>query len=174
MDISENDKEWTIEAELPGVKPDDIEVRVQDHYLILRAELRQEVEAPAGEAQGGQAQGEQERGAQERGGQAQGEQAPQRQYYYRERRYGYFQRIFPLPENVDEQQIRCEFRDGVLTIHIPKTEQARQQTRRIPVAEGAQTERRQGDGRSERREPAMAGARGGEAGTSEPSNQGKS
>jgi HSP20 family protein len=163
VDISENDKEWTIEAELPGVREEDVEVRVQNHHLVLRAEMRQEEEQP----QNGQAQGGQAQGGQAQGGQAQGEQAQARQYLYRERRYGYFQRVFPLPENVDEEQIRCEFRNGVLTVHIPKTEQAREQSRRIPIGAEAETGRRRGDGRTESREPAMAGFRGGEAGSPE-------
>src|SRR5438094_10614865 len=45
MDVSENDREWCVEAELPGVNRDDIEVDVHDGHLILRAEMRQ----PAGE-----------------------------------------------------------------------------------------------------------------------------
>lgn len=190
VDMSENDKEWTIEAELPGVREEDVQITVQDHHLILRAEMRQEEEAPAGQgqesqtqggqrqsgqAQGGQAQANQAQGSQTQGGQQQGGgreaagpvpgQAPQRRYFHRERRYGYFERVFPLPENADEDQIRCEFRNGVLTVHIPKAQPAQQQGRRIPVVAGAQPER--GNGRTENKETAMAGAKGGEAGTAE-------
>jgi len=182
VDLSESDKEWIVEAELPGVKPDDIDVRVQDHHLILRAELRQEEQSPDGQgqgsqAQGGQAQGSQAQGAQARGGQTQGQpgqgqQGAQRQYHHRERRYGFFQRVFPLPENADEEHIRCEFQNGVLTLHIPKMEPANQQVRRIAINGGEQAQRGPGNGRSERREPAMAGARGGEASSPEASSQG--
>jgi HSP20 family protein len=133
-DISETDKEWTIQVELPGVKQEDVEVQVRDHYLVVRAELRDEEPAQTGQAQAGQTQG----------AQAQGAQAPQRQYHQRERRFGYFERLLLLPDNVDEERIACEFRNGVLTVHIPKTEQAQQQARRIPIGTGAQSERARG------------------------------
>lgn len=110
VDISSNDKEFCLEADLPGVKKDDIEVTVQDHHLMLRAEMRQEEEARDGE----------------------------RQYHRRERRYGMFQRVIPLPENVDEDRITCEFRNGVLAVHVPKSAQAQQAARRIPVQDPEQ------------------------------------
>ena len=46
-------------------------------------------------------------------------------YHRLERRHGEFQRVLPLPENVDEECIEASFRDGVLTIVVPKTEEAR-------------------------------------------------
>src|SRR4051794_17142287 len=48
VDISQTDREWLIEADLPGVRRDDIDIQVQNHYLVLRAEMRQD------EPQGGQ------------------------------------------------------------------------------------------------------------------------
>jgi HSP20 family protein len=165
VDISQTDREWTIEAELPGVRPEDVDIRVQDGYLILRAERIEEEEQPqggqAGRGDGGQAQGQQ------------GQQARQRQFVRRELRYGFFERVLPLPDNVDEEHITCEFQNGVLRIHLPKTEQPSQQTRRIPIQAGAsqgqagQTERERGTGQAGTREPAMAGAKGGEAGSQE-------
>jgi HSP20 family protein len=111
VDISQDDKEWLIEAELPGVGKDNIDVQVQNGHLILRAELRQQEDQPQ---EGGE-----------------------RRYQRRERRYGFFERVLPLPQAVDEEQIQCEFRDGVLTVHVPKTPEARPQVRRIPIGEGA-------------------------------------
>lgn len=125
VDISESDREWVIEAELPGVSRDDIDLQAQQGYLILSAETRQEQETPGG-------RGTQQAGATSQGGQT-GQSAQGRQYHRRERRYGYFQRVIPLPENVNEDQITCEFRNGVLTVHVPKTERARPQSRRIPI-----------------------------------------
>lgn len=197
MDVSETEREWLVEVDLPGADEGDIEIAVQDNLLIIRAELLEEKEAPEGgqsgngQAQGGQAQrgqtsggqstGSQATGGQATGGQAtggqatgtqmqtgrtQGRQGTERQYYYRERRYGYFERVLRLPENVDEDQIRAEFRNGVLMVHIPKMEQARQQGRRVEIGTGEQRERGAGNGRSQQqREPAMAGTRGGEAGS---------
>jgi len=177
VDISQNDKEWCVEVDLPGVKKEDIHAEVRDHHLFLRAEMRQEEQSPGSQAQGGQPQGNQPQGSQ-----AQGSQPQQRQYFHRERRYGYLQRVLPLPENIDEENVSCDFRDGVLTIHLPKTQQALQQGRRIPVGTG-ETQPRYGKtqrppeytgtaperGRREEREPAMAGSRGGEA-SSPPEN----
>jgi len=177
-DISQDDKEWRVEVDLPGVKKEDIHAEVRDQHLFIRAEMRQE-EQP----QGSQPQGSQPQGSQPQGAQTQGSQPQQRQYFHRERRYGYFQRVLSLPENVDEQNVSCDFRDGVLTIHLPKTQQAIQQGRRIPIGTG-ETQQRYGEaqrapdyagraperGRTEAREPAMAGARGGEA-SSPPENQ---
>jgi HSP20 family protein len=126
VDVSQSDREWIIEADLPGVRRDDIEAHVQNHHLILRAEMRQE-EQPAG-GQGPQAAAGQQG--------SQGQQDQQRQYLQRERRYGFFERVIPLPENVDEEQVRCEFRDGVLRVHLPKKQQAQFQGRRIPIGAG--------------------------------------
>jgi len=124
IDVSEGPNEWRIEADLPGVKKDDIHVHVQNHQLHLRADMRQREETPqGGQTQGGQAQG--------------GEQ--QRQYYRRERRYGFLERVMPLPPNADEENIRCELRDGVLRIHLPKVQPAAPQGRRIPIGEGETT-----------------------------------
>jgi len=167
VDISESDREWIVQVELPGAKQEDIDVRVQDHNLVIVAEMLQEEERPPdGQSQGDQAQGD-------------GSQQPQ--VYYRERRYGRFVRVLPLPENVDENAIRCECENGILTIHVPKTEQASQQTKRIPVQagqaqqqQGRQTERSPANGRTEQRQPAMAGSRGGEAGSGEAQGERKS
>jgi HSP20 family protein len=108
-DISSTDKEWCIEAEIPGVDKDDIHVTLRDHHLIVRAEMKRESSA------------EQE----------------ERQFVRRERQYGFFERVIPLPDNANEEQIACDFRNGVLTIHVPRTAQAAQQGRRIPVMDAA-------------------------------------
>lgn len=138
VDISQNDREWCIEVDLPGVKKDDIHIQLQDGHLMLRAEMREETqpqEAPAGQAQGTQQQAGQAQGTQQ-AGQTQGAPSPQRQYHHRERRYGFFQRVLTLPENVNEEQISCDFRNGVLTVHLPKAEQSRPQGRRIEIGDG--------------------------------------
>jgi HSP20 family protein len=144
VDVSEDDREWRIEAELPGVKQDDISIQVQNDALILRAQLRQDQEVLAGPTDG-----------QQQGKSAQEQQ--QRRYYRSERRFGYFERVLPLPENVDEENIRADFRDGVLMIRLPKKAQTtQQQGRRIPIGGSAgQT--------SPERNAGAAGATGGTA-----------
>jgi HSP20 family protein len=148
VDISQNDKEWCIEADLPGVKKEDVNVEVRAGYLVLGAEMRR----------GDQPQGQQEgyQGQQRQQGQ-QGQEGQQRQHTHRERRYGSFQRVLTLPDNLDEDKINCEFQNGVLTVHVPKMEQRAPQQRRILVGDGTE----QGNGHSRRAEPAMAGVKGG-------------
>jgi len=160
VDISQNDREWTVEVDLPGVKPEDIDLQIRDQYLVLRAELRPE-EAPQEQQAEGQS-GQQPTGQKQNGQQ---QEQPQRQYQYRERRWGYFERVLPLPENVDEGQVSCEFQHGVLTIHLPKAEQQAAQGRRIPIGAGQSSAAGQAGSRSSQRgagEQAMAGAKGGE------------
>jgi HSP20 family protein len=137
VDISQSDTEWCIEADLPGVKKEDVNVEVRAGYLVLGAEMRQ-AEPPRDQPEGNQAQ--------------------QRQHTHRERRYGSFQRVLTLPDNLDEENIHCEFQNGVLTVHVPKMEQRAPQLRRIPVGEGTP----QANGHSRRAEPTLAGAKGGE------------
>lgn len=161
VDISQDDKEWLIEADLPGVKKEDIHVEIQDGHLRLRAEHREEREEQPGK-----------NGAQGSNGGEQQQEAAQRQYFRRERRYGFVERLLPLPENVDEEQIRCDFKDGVLRIHLPKTAEQRQPGRRIPIGDGSQQPAQslaEGDResasqstRSTRSKSAMVGAKGGE------------
>jgi HSP20 family protein len=166
VDISQNDKEWCIETDLPGVKPEDIDLQVQDQYLILRAELRPE-EAPQGQQAEGQS-GQQPTGQKQNGQQ---QEQPQRQYHHRERRWGYFERVLPLPENVDEGKVSCDFQHGVLTIHLPKTEPQAAQGRRIPIGAGQSSAASGQTGsrasQSQAGERAMAGAKGGETPPSE-------
>lgn len=151
VDVSETDREWCIEAELPGVSKDQIDVHVQNHQLIVRAEMRdQQEQQPEGDA---------------------------RRYHYRERRYGFFQRAFPLPENITEEDIACEFRNGVLTVHVPKRERTQPQGRRVPIQDVDTLPSETAGGRMRspeellmtggpeitRREAELAGAKGGEA-----------
>jgi HSP20 family protein len=131
VDISHDDKEWLIEAELPGVDKDHIEVEVRQGQLMFRAEMRHEQRQEAQpQAEGGKPEGN-------GNGQRQ-EGSRERQYHHRERRYGFFERVLPLPENVNEEQIHCEFRDGVLKIHLPKTAEQKPRERRIPISAGDQ------------------------------------
>jgi HSP20 family protein len=154
VDFSRAENEYRIEAELPGVRPEDVDVQVRDNHLILRAEMRSE----EGEPRGGAGQGD---AGQQREQQGQGSRG-ERQYLHRERRYGFFQRVIPLPEDAEEEGISCEFENGVLTVHLPRSARSRQEGRRIPVTAGS-TRSERGNGRAGNREPALAGSKGGEA-----------
>lgn len=102
-DVVETEKEIRVVTEMPGLKPDDVEVDVENNVLTIRGEKREE--RTEGEAGG--------------------------KYHLAERRYGTFARSFVLPRDVDAERIEAAFEHGVLTVRIPKSERA--QRRRIQV-----------------------------------------
>ncbi|MGH7204973.1 MAG: Hsp20/alpha crystallin family protein [Nitrospiraceae bacterium] len=95
VDISETDKEYLINVELPEVKTEDVKVTVQEGMLLIHGERRQEKE--------------------EKG----------KKYHRLERSYGSFVRSFTVPVAVDEAKITAEFKDGMLNLRLPKSEKAR-------------------------------------------------
>jgi HSP20 family protein len=102
LDVTEQENEYVLKADLPGVREQDVELRVDDdNVLTVRGERKEEETKHA------------------------------RGYEYLERSYGAFSRSVELPRGVDTAKIEADFRNGVLEIHIPKTEAAR--TRKIPV-----------------------------------------
>lgn len=106
-EVEERDDQYEISVELPGVRPEDVNVEVQDDMLsISGSKERKETRA----------EGESRRS---------------------ERLYGSFRRSFSLPEDVRQEEIRAEFRDGVLTLSLPRDESKRRsQVRRIEVQRG--------------------------------------
>jgi HSP20 family protein len=91
VDISETGEEYLIRAALPAVKKEDLEVTVNDGMLTLSGERRQK------------------------------EEQKDEKFHKVETWYGNFSRSFALPDAVDQAAIRAESKDGVLTIHVPKT-----------------------------------------------------
>ena len=91
VDISETGGEYLIRAALPAVKKEDVKVTVDDGMLTLSGERRQK------------------------------EEQKDEKFYKVENFYGSFSRSFALPESVNSSAIRAESKDGVLTIHVPKT-----------------------------------------------------
>ena len=102
-DVSENDAEYLIKAELPEVRKEDVSITVQDGVLTLSGERKQEQREDAAKV------------------------------HRVERFYGSFARRFALPENADEQNIRAESKEGVIVIHIPKQRVVEPQPRQIQV-----------------------------------------
>ena len=111
VDVRESDTEVTVEAELPGIRREDISVRYHDGRLILEGRREEIREAGAEGCQTDCAPGS---------------------WIRRERTAGRFHRSFELPESVDSSAIRAESRDGVLRIVLPKLEKA--QPRQIDVS----------------------------------------
>ena len=95
VDISETENGYEIRAELPGVSEADVNVSVTDNLLTVKGEKRQEAETAG------------------------------KNYRRVERRYGSFQRSFTLPRHVETDAIKAEYKDGVLTLGIPKAEAAK-------------------------------------------------
>jgi HSP20 family protein len=95
VDVSENDSALSVRAELPGMTQDDIELNLQDNVLTLTGEKKKE------------------------------HQEEQENFHRVERSYGSFRRTFTLPCNVKAEKISATFKDGVLEITLPKTEEAK-------------------------------------------------
>jgi HSP20 family protein len=91
VDISETDDEYLIRASLPGVKKEDAEVTVEDGMLTLSGERAQQLEQK------------------------------DEKFHKVESFYGSFSRSFALPDAVNEAAIRADSKDGILTVHVPKT-----------------------------------------------------
>ena len=104
VDIFETDKKLVFEVELAGVDPNDVEIRVEDNALYLK----------------GQRQVEQE--------------AKDHKYHHVERFFGSFARSFTLPCSVDGGPVAAEYHDGVLTLTLPKKEEAKPKTIKISVS----------------------------------------
>ena len=94
-DIFETDKELVMKFELPEVKKEDVEVKLEQNVLTLHGERKFE------------------------------EKTDRENYHRVERHYGEFMRSFSVPMYVDAARITAEFKDGVLTVMLPKNEEAR-------------------------------------------------
>jgi len=95
VDIYEQGHDIVLKAELPGVDPKDVDVRVENNVLTLRGERKFDNEV-------------------------------KKENYHRvERAYGTFSRSFTLPNVVDTEKIKAEFKDGLLRLTLPKKEEAK-------------------------------------------------
>lgn len=97
VDITEDDQGYLIEAELPRVKREDVKIRVVDGQLSISGERAFKRE----------------------------EQDDAKKYHRVERSYGRFERRFRLPEDVEADQVKAEFADGVLSVSVPKSEKSK-------------------------------------------------
>ena len=103
VDVTEDDQGYLIKADAPGVKREDLKVVVQNGVLTVSGERQSEKE--------------------EKG----------KKFHKVERSYGSFSRSFSLPEEVEEDKLSAQFKDGVLSVHLPKTAKAKAKTREIKV-----------------------------------------
>ena len=106
VDVIEKEKAYEIAAELPGMAESDIDVKFSDGVLSIKGEKKEEKEEK------------------------------KKDYYLSERRYGSFQRSFPVPESVDADKIEAKFVNGVLTIRLPKSAEAQKNEKKIAIKKG--------------------------------------
>lgn len=104
VDITEDEKEYVIKAELPEVKKEDIKLNVQDDVVTITGERKYEKE--------------------EKG----------KKYHRVERSYGSFMRSFTLPENADGTKVSAEYKDGLLMVRLPKSEKAKPKSIEVKVS----------------------------------------
>lgn len=92
LDVFEEGDKVKVQASMPGVSPENVKVSIEDDVLTIRGETAEEHEVPS------------------------------ERYYMRERRAGAFYRALRLPDTVDQEKITSEYRNGVLTVTLPKRE----------------------------------------------------
>jgi HSP20 family protein len=102
-DIAESDLDFTIKVEVPEIKREDIKITIDNGVLNIRGERKWEQEDK------------------------------NVKYHRIERHYGSFLRSFSLPDNVAEEQIDAQFKEGVLTLRLPKTEKSKSKEIEITI-----------------------------------------
>jgi HSP20 family protein len=102
VEMEENENSYEVRAELPGLSEDDINLSLKDNVLTIKGEKRTE-------------RTEEER----------------EDTYYSERIYGAFQRSIRFDENIEEDSINAEYSNGILRVHLPKSE--KRESKEIPI-----------------------------------------
>jgi HSP20 family protein len=108
LDVREKEDEFIVEASLPGVKPEDVDVTFSNNTLTIKGEVRSE------------------------------EEKEDARYHLRERRYGLFTRSITLPRGINGEAIQASYTAGVLTLHLPKREEVKPKRIEIRSVESPQ------------------------------------
>ncbi len=103
IDVKENEKEFIIKAELPGVEEKDIDVTVTNDSVTIKGEKKEEKEDK------------------------------DKNYYYMERSYGSFSRVIPLKAEIESNKAEARFKNGILDIKIPKNQSAKAKGTKVPI-----------------------------------------
>jgi HSP20 family protein len=103
LDVYEEQDDIVVKAELPGMDKDSIDVTVSDHLLTIKGEKKKE------------------------------EEVKQDNYYRSERSHGSFVRTVELPSDIKSDKVKATFKNGVLEIHLPKTEEAKKKAVKVKV-----------------------------------------
>lgn len=104
VDIYEKENSVVLKAELPGVDPKDVDIRIEDGTLYLKGERKFEKETK------------------------------EENYHRIERSYGSFMRTFQLPRTLNADNVTAEYKDGILTLTLPKREEAKPKAIKIQVS----------------------------------------
>src|SRR5215471_345822 len=116
VDIYETEHELVVKADLPDIKPEELDIRVENNILTIRGERKFEKVARSA------------------GG---GEKAEDKNYLRVERSYGSFARSFSLANTVNTEAIKADYKDGVLTLNLPKREEAKPKQIKVNVGQAA-------------------------------------
>lgn len=108
-DISETPEHLTLRLEVPGLSREDIKISVENNMLTVRGEKKQETSSE------------------------------DETFYRTERIYGAFERSFSLPVHIDRDEVKAQLRDGVLTIRLPRREEAK--AREVAIEDGGKEPR---------------------------------
>ncbi|HDQ04563.1 MAG TPA: Hsp20/alpha crystallin family protein [Deltaproteobacteria bacterium] len=103
VDVKENEKEFIVKAELPGLEEKDVEVTLANDALTIKGEKKEEKEDK------------------------------DKNYYYMERTYGSFHRVIPLTAEVESEKAQARFKNGVMEIKIPKNQTAQAKGTKITI-----------------------------------------
>lgn len=103
VDLYEDGDEVVAKVELPGLSKEDVQVNITDHVLTIKGEKKKE------------------------------EEVKEEDYYCAERSYGSFTRTLELPKAVQVDKAKASFKDGVLEIRLPKTEEAKKREIKVKV-----------------------------------------
>ena len=106
VDVAKTDKAYEITAELPGLDEKNIEVKLANGVLSIKGEKQEDKEEK------------------------------QKDYYRRERSFGSFERSFQVPEGVDTDKIPASFKNGILSMTLPKSAEGQKQAKKIEVKAG--------------------------------------
>lgn len=106
LDIAAGEKEYTICVELPGVDEKDVQLELLDETLVIKGEKKQEKEEK------------------------------EKNYYRMERSYGSFQRVLSLPEDAEHEGIGAAYKNGILTITVPRKTGPKKESRQIAIQNG--------------------------------------
>jgi HSP20 family protein len=106
VDVTETEKGYKVVAELPGMDEKNIEVKIANGMLTIKGEKQEDKEEE------------------------------KQDYYVRERSFGSFERTLPVPDGVDLDKVDASFKNGVLTVALPKTAEAQKAEKKITIKAG--------------------------------------